>query len=175
MKNEKIPTSKYIITHLDKKHVKEKFKCGVEALDIYLKTQANQDTKKNIAVTYTLTAENSEEVLGYYTLSSIGVFPGELSEEIVKKLPRYPVLPGILLGRLAVNKNYHGKKIGVYLLLDALKRSLLVSEQIGIVAVIVDAKNDTATMFYKKHGFIELLKSQYRLFLPLATIKKLAL
>lgn len=90
-------------------------------------------------------------------------------------MPRYPILPGILLGRLAVDENHHGKKIGIYLLLDALKRSLSVSDQIGIVAIIVDAKNDNAVTFYKKYGFIELPDNRYRLFLPLNTIRKLDL
>lgn len=105
----------------------------------------------------------------------MGIFPGELPDELVRKLPRYPILPGILLGRLAVEESRQGKKIGVYLLLDALKRSLSVSDQIGIVAIIVDAKNDAAVTFYKKYGFIELPDTRHRLFLPLSTVRKLDL
>jgi GNAT superfamily N-acetyltransferase len=166
---------KYIITHLEKSHGKEKFKCGIDALDNYLKNQASQDIKKNVSVTYVLTTEKSDQVVGYYTLSSMGIFPGELPDELSRRLPRYPVLPGILLGRLAVDKNHQGKNIGVYLLLDALKRSLSVSHQIGSVAVIVDAVNDDAVDFYKKYEFIELPDNPHRLFLPLATIRKLDL
>lgn len=175
MTNEKKQPSNYVIEHLGKKHSKDSFQCGIEALDIYLKAQASQDTKKNVAVTYVLTAESSNQVLGYYTLSSMSIFPGELSDELVKKLPRYPILPGILLGRLAVDESHQAKKIGTYLLLDGLKRSLSVSDQIGIVAIIVDAKNDAAIRFYKKYGFIELPDNRYRLFMPLNAIKKLDL
>jgi predicted GNAT family N-acyltransferase len=167
--------SKYVITHLDKKHNKDEFTCGAEALDRYLQTQAGQDIKKNVAVTYILTSENSEEILGYYTLSSIGISSGELPPEIVKKLPRYPILPGVLLGRLAVNENFQGRKIGAHLLIDALKRSFTVSSQIGIVAVIVDAKDERAAKFYKHFGFIELPENNHRLFLPLSTVKQLDL
>ena len=172
---DKKQVSTYVIAHLEKKHNKDKFKSGIEALDTYLKIQAGQDTKKNVAVTYALTAENSAQVLGYYTLSSMGIFPGELPDELAKKLPRYPILSGILLRRLAADENHHGKKIGTYLLLDALKRSLAISDQIGIVSIIVDAKNDRAVTFYKKYGFIELPDNRYRLFLPLNTIRKLNL
>jgi predicted GNAT family N-acyltransferase len=175
MTDKKESTSKYVIAHLGTQHEKNEFKCGIEALDVYIKTQASQDIKKSVAVTYALTNEYSKHVLGYYTLSSMGIFPGELPDELTRKLPRYPVLPGLLLGRLAVDKNFHGNKISAYLLLDALKRSLVVSEQIGIVAMIVDAKNETAVMFYKKYGFIELPDNIHRLFLPLSTIKKLGL
>jgi predicted GNAT family N-acyltransferase len=168
-------SSKYQIAHLEKKHNKVEFKCGIGALDQYLKIQASQDSKKNVAVTYVLTEQDSEQILGYYTLSSIGIFSGELPAELIRKLPRYPVLPGVLLGRLAVDENFHGKKIGLYLLLDALKRSLAVSDQIGIVAVIVDAKNEKAKSFYKNYEFIELPDNSHRLFLPLSTIKKIGL
>ena len=167
--------AKYVIANLEKKHNKNEFKCGIDALDVYLKAHAGQDIKKNVAVTYVLTAHDSDHVLGFYTLSSMGIIPGELPDEITRRLPRYPILPGVLLGRLAVDENCHGKKLGVYLLMDALKRSLSVSAQIGIVAVIVDAKNDSAVAFYKRYGFIGLPDNSHRLFLPLSTVKKLDL
>jgi predicted GNAT family N-acyltransferase len=175
MTKEKELTCRYVISHLEKKHDRNQFTCGIETLDRYLKTQASQDIRKNVAVTYVLTKENSAQVLGYYTLSSMGIFPGELPDELIKRLPRYPILPGILLGRLAVDVQFHGKKLGIYLLLDALKRSLTVSDQIGIIAVIVDAIDDAAIKFYKKYGFIGLGEDNHRLFLPLNTIKKLDL
>ena len=165
----------YVIEHLEKKHNRDSFLCEVESLDRYLKTQASQDIKKNVAVTYVLTEEHSKHVLGLYTLSSIGIFAGDLPEELIKKLPKYAVLPGILLGRLAVDKKNQGNKLGARLLVDALKRSLMVSNQIGIVAVIVDAKNDVAISFYKRFGFISLQENKQRLFLPLEMVKLLEL
>lgn len=175
MTDQNISSSKYVIEHLEKRHNKNTFDCGIEALNQYLKTQAGQDIKKNVAVTYVLTQENSQEVIGYYTISSIGIFTGELPEELIRKLPRYPVMPGVLLGRLAVHKKFQGKKIGALLLVDSLKRSLSISNQIGIVAVIVEAKDKQSVMFYKYHGFIELPENTHRLFLPLNTIKQLDL
>ena len=166
---------KYQIEPLEKKHIKTEFKCGIDALDQYLKTQAGQDIKKNVAVTHVLTAEDAEKILGFYTLSSIGIFPGDLPANVVKKLPRYPVLPGVLIGRLAVDEDCRGQGLGLYLLMDALKRSLAVSTQIGIVAVIVDAKNEKMITFYKQYGFIALPNNNHRLFLPLSTIKQLDL
>lgn len=175
MTDERKEDCKYQIEPLDKKHIKTNFKCGVDALDQYLKIQAGQDIKKNVAVTHVLTTKNSEQILGFYTLSSIGIFPGELPEEVVRRLPRYPVLPGVLIGRLAVDGQCRQKGLGEYLLMDSLKRSLTVSIQIGIVAVIVDAKNENAITFYKHYGFIALPTNGHRLFLPLSTIKQLDL
>jgi len=166
---------KYVIAPLEKKHDKHEFNCGIDPLNQYLKTQASQDVKKNVAVTYVLTTTTSEKILGYYTLSSMGIFPGELPDELIRRLPRYPVLPGILLGRLAIDNNCQGIGMGQYLLIDALKRSFQVSNQIGIVAVIVDAKNDKAVKFYEHFGFIKLPEKGHRLFLPISTIQKLDL
>lgn len=175
MTESRAPSLKYRIEQLDKKHNKNLFSCGTEALDRYLKIQASQDSKKNVAITYVLTQQDSDDVSGFYTISSIGIFPGELPADLAKKLPRYPVLPGILLGRLAVDENMKGKKIGASLLMDALKRSLAVSHQIGIVAIIVDAKDAIAVNFYKHFGFIPFPENDHRLFLPIATIKELGL
>jgi len=168
-----VTKQRYRIEHLEKKHNKDNFDCGVTTLDNYLKTQANQDIKKNVAVTYVLTEENALQVLGYYTISSIGIFPGDLPDAIAKKMPRYSMLPGVLLGRLAVDRHMQGNKIGVYLLMDALKRSITVSEQIGTVAVVVEAKDEQAVAFYKHFDFINLADNHKRLFLPLHTIKKI--
>lgn len=175
MTESSVPSLKYRIEQLDKKYNKSLFSCGTEALDQYLKIQAGQDSKKNVAITYVLTQQDSNDVLGFYTISSIGIFPGELPADLAKKLPRYPVLPGILLGRLAVDENMKGNKIGAYLLMDALKRSLAVSHQIGIVAIIVDAKDAIAVNFYKHFGFIPFPENDHRLFLPIGTIKGLGL
>ena len=175
MTDEKNNISKYVVAHLEKKHNRQEFTCGIETLDDYLKTQASQDMKKNVAVTYVLTSGETEQVLGYYTLSSFGIVAGELPEDIVRKLPRYPVLPGILIGRLARDKKFHGKDIGLYLLMDALKRSLDISNQLGSVAVIVDAKNEKAVSFYKGYGFLEFPDNNRRLFMSMGTIKKLNL
>ena len=66
-------------------------------------------------------------VLGYYTLSAISVDIGEWPETVARKLPRYPVVPATLLGRLAIDRRLQGQGAGEYLLMDALHRSLQAS------------------------------------------------
>lgn len=164
----------YVIEQLDKHH-KADFSCGIEQLDRYIKAQAGQDIKKHISVTYVLTEKSCSSVLGYYSISTIGIFPGELPDDLIKKLPKYPMLPGVLLARLAVDVKYKGKGFGGLLLLDALRRCLALSKQIGISAVIVEAKNEVASEFYKHFGFIAFLDNKSKLFMPLACLKKLNL
>lgn len=163
----------YEINKLNSIQVKKNFSSGSVSLDNYLRNQAGQDIKKNVSVTYVLTSINSTPVMGYYTLSSISIDASELSDEYMRKLPKYPMLPAILIGRLAVDLNHKGKKIGAHLLIDALKRSLLISDQVGINAVIVDAKDHNAANFYLHFGFIELPSNKLKLFLPINTIKAL--
>lgn len=165
----------YEICKLNANHNKKNFCCGSVALDNYLKTQASQDIKKNVSISYVATFLDSADIIGYYTLVSIGIDVSNLPDEFTKKLPRYPMLPGILIGRLAIDSNHQGKKIGSYLLIDALKRSLLISDQIGINVVVVDAKDDKAAQFYRHYEFIEFPSNKLKLFLPINTIKALKL
>lgn len=165
----------YEISKLTATHNKKNFSSGSLPLDNYLKHQASQDIKKNVSVTYALTVVHTLEVIGYYSLSSISIDVGELSDEYMRKLPKYPMFPAILIGRLAVDSIHQGKKIGSYLLIDALKRCLQISDQVGINAVIVDAKDKNAANFYHHFGFIAFISNQLKLFLPINTIKALHL
>ncbi|HAA30222.1 MAG TPA: GNAT family N-acetyltransferase [Cyanobacteria bacterium UBA8553] len=161
----------YLIEPLGSHHNRAVFSCGVEPLDVYFKRQAGQEARKRIAAPFVLIDKNSNTIAGYYTLSSIGINLGDLPPEITKKLPKYPLLPATLLGRLAVDKNYQGKKLGETLLLDALYRSL--KNEIASMAVVVDAKDDKARTFYEHYGFIRFPVFSYRLFLTMTTIDKL--
>lgn len=162
----------YAINALTAKHHKTSFKCGVLALDRYLQQNATQDMKRHVAATFALTESDKNEVIGYYTLAATGIEINKLPPDITKKLPKYPLLPATLLGRLAVNKEHAGKKLGELLLVDAMKRSLELSANIASMAMIVDAKDDKAMLFYQRYGFIQLEDDENKLFLPMATIKK---
>ncbi len=152
-------------------HGREAFSCGVPALDLYLQRQARQDIDRKLAAVFVMVDEEQPRVIaGYYTLSAIGVEPGELPDEIAKKLPRYPLLPAFMIGRLARDLRFRG--IGALLLADALARCLRQSSEMGAMAVLVDAKDERAAEFYRKHGFVPFLKMPRRLFLPMKTIAR---
>src|ERR1700730_11023380 len=111
--------------------------------------------------------ETSREVGGYYSLTTTSVALSAFSPEIVKKLPRYPVVPAVLLGRLAVTRRHQGQGLGGVLLADALKRTS--RAEVGVFAMLVDAKDEAAQRFYEHHGFTLLPGDQRRLCLPIAT------
>ncbi len=154
-------------------HNRVAFRCGVPELDSYLHTQANQDIRRKVAAVYVLVDRAAPTaIVGYYTLSSFAVETSDLTEEVQKKLPRYPLTPATLVGRLARDLRFPG--IGGHLLVDALKRVLRHAGQIASAAVVVDVKNDGALKFYLKHGFLAFQRNPARLFLPITTIQKIS-
>ena len=161
-----------MIEPLGPKHDRAAFSCGVEILDAYLHKQAGQDLKKHAAVPFVITPDGTT-IAGYYTLSQYSVQLDEVPAEVAKKLPKYPMVPATLLGRLAVSSAFRGHGHGATLLMDALHRTLPHSREVASAGVIVDAKDAAALAFYKKYGFLELPRIERRLFLPMGTLEEL--
>lgn len=166
--------ARYHIEHFDRnRHRTDNFHCGMPALDSYVKHSAGQESRKNVTVVYVLIERTSFDVTGYYTLNAASIEATDLPQPLTKKLPKYPALPAALIGRFAVDSRYQGKRLGEYLLMDALKRSYDVSKDIGTLAVIVQAKNDRVKQFYRRYGFQEAVSTSNLLFLPIATVAQL--
>ena len=142
------------------------FDCGEKALDEYLQRYASQDIKRGVARVFMASpAEQPQLVAGFYTLSAASIAAEMLPERLRKKLPRYPV-PVALLGRLAVDQQFHGQGLGSILLVDACKRVAAASETLAVAAIVVDAKSAKAAAFYQHFGFIELPGQPGRWMLP---------
>lgn len=158
------------IEALGRDHDRAGFYCGVESLDRYLKHQAGQDVKRRISRVFV--ARRSQErtrVLGYYTLSTLSIDLSILPESIAKTLPRHPI-PAALIGRLAVDSTAKGQGVGKMLVANAIRRTLAVSTEIAIYAMVVDAIDEQAASFYRQYGFTRLAEGRSRLFLPLKTL-----
>ena len=167
------PSSTYRIESLDRRHERRSFNCGAPGLDRYLQQQARQDAQRHVAAPFVLVDSVTTRVLGYYTLSASALALDALPPEVVQKLPRYPLLPVTLLGRLAVDRSVNGQGLGEFLLLDALHRSLQTAATIASMAVVVDAKDDAAARFYAHMNFLALQAQPTRLFLPMQSIAAL--
>ena len=155
---------------LGSQHDRSSFNCGVEPLDRYFRTQAGQDARKNMAAPFVLVLP-AGAIGGYYTLSSTAMKLTDLPAETIRRLPRYPLVPAILLGRLAVDLRYRGKGYGRFLLADALLRA--VRSEIASFAVVVEAKDEAARRFYERESFLPLPETPMQLFRPMADITKL--
>lgn len=152
-------------------HDRTVFDSGSGPLDRYLRQQVTQDIRRRVAACF-VAVNDAQRIAGYYTLASASVPLGHLPPATAKKLPRYPAVPAVRMGRLAVDLAFKGQGLGGAVLADALQRSA--RSEIAAYALIVDAKDETAAAFYRHHGFIALPSSELRLFLPLATVAALA-
>jgi predicted N-acetyltransferase YhbS len=152
-------------------HDRPNFCCGVEELDRYFHERIRKEVEARVAAAFVMA--DGPTVTGYYTLSAHSIERGALPEEIVKKLKlsKYPFIPATLIGRLAVDRKYKGKRLAEILLMDGLERSYVNSSQVASFAIVVDAKEE-AVGFYLKYGFLPLPPGQ-RMFIPMETIKKL--
>jgi len=163
----------FLTESLSSKHDKTKFCCGKAMLDSYIQRQASQDVKRKLSVCFVITDKSESLIRGYYTLSNNSIPLHQVPDKYRKKLPKsYESIPTTLLGRLAVDKAEQGQGTGKLLLVDALRRSYLISKDIGSYAVVVDPLDDEAKLFYSKYGFIELPDSG-KMFLPMKTINQL--
>ncbi len=147
------------------------FNCGTQALDDYFKNQLSQDIRRRITACF-IALSNDRRVAGFYTLASSSVFLGDLPENLKKKLPRYPSVPVVRMGRLAVDQAFKGQGLGGALLADALSRVL--HSEIAAYALVVDAKDNTSADFYRHHGFMTTTRDDLTLFLPMTTAQVLA-
>jgi GNAT superfamily N-acetyltransferase len=158
------------IDPLNNAHDRAVFDSGVEPLDRYLRTQAGQDVRKRVASCFVLT-EDRVKPLGFYTLAATSIALADLPATAAKQLPRYPIVPATLMGRLAVDRGMRGRRLGELMLMDAFTRAL--RSEIANYAFVVDAKDEIAEGFYKAYQFLPLAVPGRRLFLPMAEIAKL--
>jgi len=153
---------------LDATHDRALFRCDSEPLSRYLREQVTQDIRRRVAACFVALADE-RRIAGYYTLASASLLLADLPVSTDKKLPRYPTVPAVRMGRLAVDQAFMGQGLGGALLADALDRA--VRSEIAAYAMMVDAKDEVAADFYRHHGFIALPNSPLSLFLPLATVQ----
>ena len=155
------------VAPLDAAHERNEFRCGSAPLDRYLQEQVSQDIRRRVAACFVALADG-ERIAGYYTLASASLLLADLPASIGRKLPRYPTVPTVRMGRLAVDQAFKGQGLGGALLADALHRAA--RSEIAAYALMVDAKDQNAAAFYQHHGFIPLPESPRTLFMPLATL-----
>ena len=156
----------FLVKPLDTSHDRRTFCSGSPLLDRYLREQVTQDIRRRVAACF-VAVTDEQRIAAYYTLASASLLLADLPIAIVKKLPRYPTVPAVRMGRLAVDQAFKGQGLGSAMLADALERTA--RAEIAAFALMVDAKDEIAADFYRHHGFIALPDSPLTLFLPLAT------
>lgn len=132
------------------KHDLEGFASGEESLDSWLQRWSRHAEAAGSARTF-VTAD-SERIVGYYALAIGQVLAEDATGRLLKSQPAGQPVPVLVLARLAVDRSHQGKGLGRSLLQDALLRCDLVSESVGVRAVVAHA-HSRAAGFYDHFGF----------------------
>ena len=159
------------IEPLAKKHDRKGFDCGDRKLNEFLQRTAKQHAEREISRTFVLVDNDApEKIVGYYTLTVCEVIPEQIDDP---RLQRYPhPMPAAKLARLAICANHQQKGFGQNLLLNAMERSEQISENVGLIGLFVDAKDENAAGYYKRFGFVPTNNNPLVLFLSIATIRQ---
>jgi len=155
------------INSLNTAHHRKTFDCGEASLNTYLQRYARQSIKNRINKVFIASpAEAISTIAGYYTLSAGSISANDLPASQKHRLPNYPI-PVALLGRLAVDKQYQGQRLGSILLADAVQRVEQASEVLAVYAIVVESLNSSVASFYQDFGFIPFTNQPFKLFLPM--------
>ena len=155
---------------LHDKHLLEQFDCGNPSLNEWLLRHARQAQSSGSAKTFVVSDDNI--VIGYFSLTVGQVKTYEAPEIIRQGMGQYQI-PVVILARLAVSINHQGLGIGVGMLQDAIRRTLMISEQVGIRALLTHPIDDRASKFYERFGFVSSPVREKQLVLLLKDARKL--
>jgi len=163
--------SPWEIHRIRREHLRREFDCGVPSLDQYLVRFARQNDERGIARTHVATEPGELRVLGYHSMRSGAVARDDLTDDLRRRLPRYPV-PVVHLARLAVDLTAQGQGLGEHLLMDALRRSLQVADVVAVHGVEVVAEDERARGFYLAFGFRPLVDDRLHLYLAMGAVRR---
>lgn len=158
----------FLIAKLARAHAVDGFDCGKEDLNRYLERYAWQNQQAGASQTYV--ALQGVEIVGYYTLAVGQVGYDDAADRLKKGLARHPI-PVMLLARLAIGKDWQGRKLGAGLLKDAMLRTLQAADLAGIRAFVVHAKDDDARTFYERFDFAPSPTDAFHMFVLLKDVR----
>lgn len=145
-----------------------KFDCGEPSLNDWLRRHALPNGLSGTSRTFVTTSD--DHVVGYYALASASVMRANAPMRVAKRQPE--MVPVVLLARLGVDQTHQGSGLGGQLLRDAILRTLGLSEQVGVRALLVHALHDRARHFYLRYGFEPSPTDELHLFLLLADARE---
>lgn len=159
------------IEPLSRRHHREGFDCGNPELNDYLRHTARQHTDKGLSRTEVLVDDGAPaEILGYVTMSLAEIITDTLPPRYAKKY--LAKAHGVKLARLAVARSRQRQGLGALMMIHAMRRALRVAEAAGIVGLFVDAKDEAASRYYRRFGFLPLPDDPHKLFLSLTTLRQ---
>ncbi|KAB0544669.1 GNAT family N-acetyltransferase [Kerstersia gyiorum] len=159
---------------LDASHILDEFDCGKDSMNEWLIRHARQAQASGSAKTYVVAPNQDPRVVGYYSLTVGQIDTLEAPERVRRGMGSYPI-PVVILARLAVARQLHGQGLGIGLLQDAIRRTVAISEQAGVRALLTHPIDAEAEQFYLRFGFEASPVREQQLLLLLKDARKLLL
>jgi GNAT superfamily N-acetyltransferase len=150
-------------------HLLNEFECGEYALDNWLKRRAMSNQLSGASRTFVV-VDDENRVRGFYAMAA-GAVSHLLATNSVRRNMPDPV-PVMVLGRLAVDRQAQGTRLGAAMLKDAVNRAIAVSHDAGVRALLVHALHERAKQFYEHYGFQESPQHPMTLMLRLNNVPK---
>ena len=157
---------------LSRTHDRAAFDCGVPALNEFLRRTARQHQDKGVSRTWVRVDAGMAaptRIIGFFTLSACESPTSDMPANVAKGYPQ--IMPAVRLGRLAVDREFQGRGLGADILGEATRLVAHIAEQIGVAAMLVDAKDDEAAAFYRRFGFLPFPTEPHQLVLPYIVIR----
>jgi len=154
-------------------HVVDRFECGREQLDRWLRAYAGQGQRRDTARTFVVCRRASADVVGYYTLVASQVEQATATEEVQRGTPGHFPIPVCLIARLAIDRSEQGAGLRRSILFDALRRTERASRSVAMRAVLVHALDETAAGFYERFGFKPASAEPLTLMVPLEAVRRM--
>ena len=146
------------------------FDCDEPSLNEWLKKRASKNNASDASRCFVI-SNDSNKVIGFYSLCAGAINRESAPKTMRRNMPES--LPVLILGRLAIDKNYHNKGLGSALLRDAMIRSVSIAQNAGVFAILIHSLSDNAKQFYISRGFVESPIQAMTLFMTLATVRSI--
>ncbi|MCO7643536.1 GNAT family N-acetyltransferase, partial [Pseudomonas sp. S 311-6] len=159
---------------LDASHILDEFDCSKDSMNEWLTRHARQAQASGSAKTYVVAHNQDPRVVGYYSLTVGQIDTLEAPARVRRGMGSYPI-PVVILARLAVSRQLHGQGLGIGLLQDAIRRTVAISEQAGVRALLAHPIDAAAEQFYLRFGFEASPVREQQLLLLLKDARKLLL
>ncbi|MEW5423693.1 GNAT family N-acetyltransferase [Amorphus sp. 3PC139-8] len=161
------------------RHDRSRFSSGVAQVDNYFRKTANKLATAGNTRVFVMAGPDGR-VVGFYALNAHAIDYQELPPKFARNRPSHGSIPAAFLSMIGVDQRFQGQGYGGDLLIDALFRVLAISEDLGIAVLVLDILDDgddqavaRRTSLYAGYGFTPLPSQRHRMFLSVATIRKL--
>lgn len=180
--NKSTSTKQFVTEPFDPdRHDRAAFSCGVEQVDNYFQKTASKLSKADNVRTYVkVSAGDKTKVEGFYAINAHSVHYADLPNKYKRAAPGHGSIPAVYISMIGRDNTCKGQGVGGILLVDALKRTAIGADQFGVAIVMLDVLDcgdpkavEKRKKTYERYGFQPLSSEDLRMFLPIATVRKL--